>query len=220
MGGLTGVVIVILCSIFVKFMCRIMQHHRFKIQCFSLFLAVFMAGGLINISKSMAQEAQEIQAEQSPAGSQTQNPAQGSAYAVTGLPIPRFVSLASDKIFMRTGPGQKYPLMWEYNRKNLPVEIILEFDVWRKIRDYEGSEGWVHKSLLSGKRFVMVRAEEPVPLLRKPEAESRKMAMIGNNALAALESCEGDWCEIKAQGYSGWLQRKFLWGVYDAEQFN
>lgn len=178
-----------------------MQHHRFRIQCFSLFFAVLVLIGMY-VSPARAQDSDN------------------SAYAVTGLPIPRFVSFASDKIFMRTGPGQKYPLVWEYNRKNLPVEIILEFDVWRKIRDYEGAEGWVHKSLLSGKRFVMVRSEEPIAMLRKPEDSARTMARIENGAIAALETCDAEWCEVKAQGYSGWVQRKFLWGVYDTEQFN
>jgi len=78
--------------------------------------------------------------------------ADSSAFRSTELPLPRFVSLRSDKVFMRFGPGKQYPIKWVYERKWLPVEIILEFDTWRKIRDHAGEEGWVHQSLLSDRR--------------------------------------------------------------------
>lgn len=189
-----------------------MHCKAYKIQLFSLVLVLFMYLGMGMTQKSYAQNTQTAQ-ETSP---EINNP----AFSVTGLPIPRFVSLSSDKIFMRTGPGQKYPLLWQYNRKNLPVEIIMEFDVWRKIRDVEGAEGWVHKSLLSGKRFVIARSDEMIPVYNRPQSDGRLMAYIESNAIGSLETCEPEWCEIKAQGYSGWVQRKFLWGVYDTEQFN
>ena len=69
----------------------------------------------------------------------------------SGLPIPRFVSLSADKVFVRTGPALRYPIKWVYQRENMPVEIIQEFDTWRKIRDMDGDDGWVHQSLLSAR---------------------------------------------------------------------
>ncbi|MFP4312787.1 MAG: SH3 domain-containing protein [Alphaproteobacteria bacterium] len=139
------------------------------------------------------------------------------AFSVTGYPIPRFVSLSSDKVYMRSGPGRKYPVLWEYQRKGLPVEVVMEFDVWRKIRDYEGTQGWVHRSLLSGKRTAIINHEDLVPIKRKPKESARLMAYIQPLALLSLEECDNEWCFIEAQGYSGWVQRKFLWGVYEGE---
>lgn len=143
-----------------------------------------------------------------------------AAFSNTGLPIPRFVSLASDKVFMRTGPGSKYPVTWEYQRKGLPVEITMEFDVWRKIKDSEGTEGWVHKSLLAGKRYGLVQAEDLVQVLRKPEEGARLMAYVQQDAVVALEECRKAWCKVTAQGYQGWMERKFIWGVYEGEEFD
>ena len=143
-----------------------------------------------------------------------------NAFSNTGLPLPRFVSLASDKVYMRSGPGTKYPVLWEFKRKNYPVEIIMEFDIWRKIRSEDGTEGWVHKSLLSGRRFVTVQADDLVPLHRKPDEASRLMAYIEPGAIASLDECQALWCKISSQGYEGWIQRKFLWGVYDTEILN
>lgn len=142
----------------------------------------------------------------------------------SGLKIPRFVSLASDKVFVRTGPALRYPIKWVFAKKGLPVEIVQEFDTWRKIRDLEGEEGWIHTSLLSGKHRAIVksgdRGEDRTYLLRKPIAEGKKMAQLENNVIVAVESCSGAWCSVNSSGYKGWIERKSLWGVYETEELD
>ena len=86
-------------------------------------------------------------------------PAWAQAGRSTGLPLPRFVSLAAERVNVRFGPGKQYPVNWMFARQGLPVEIIEEFDTWRKIRDHDGEEGWVHSSLLSSRRTIMVIGE-------------------------------------------------------------
>lgn len=140
-----------------------------------------------------------------------------SAFSVTGFPLPRFVSLASDKVYLRIGPGTKYPVLWEYQRKGLPVEIVMEFDVWRKIKDHEGTQGWVHKSLLSGKRTAISAHDDLIEIKRKPESKSRLMAYAEPKSVLSLEECMPQWCRIEAQGYSGFVERKYLWGIYENE---
>lgn len=134
------------------------------------------------------------------------------------LPIPRFVTLATDEVNVRSGPGIRYPIRTIIRKQGLPVEIIREFDVWRQVRDREGEDGWVHKSMLSGKRAVIVMGEVE-PLLRKPEAEARAVARLEPGVVAALETCKGEWCEIEVGGYGGWMMREKLWGVYPEESF-
>ncbi|HEU4839271.1 MAG TPA: SH3 domain-containing protein [Micavibrio sp.] len=152
-------------------------------------------------------------------------PAQSGPVADTGksssgLPIPRFVSLAADKVFVRTGPALRYPIKWVYQRQNLPVEIIQEFDTWRKIRDMDGDDGWVHQSLLSGDRYAIVKGEINLAVRKEPGANSRISAFYEPDVVASLSGCEGEWCRVRSEGYEGWAERKFLWGIYDSEDFD
>lgn len=137
---------------------------------------------------------------------------------VTKLPIPRFVSLRGDKVYARTGPGTRYPVKWTYQRKNLPVEIVNEFDTWRKVRDVDGEEGWVHQSLLSGKRYVMVNSDTPIPFYYKPTEADRVVALIESQAILGINECNGAWCSLSKSGYDGWIAYDLLWGVYEGEQ--
>ncbi len=138
----------------------------------------------------------------------------------SGLPIPRFVSLASNKVFVRTGPALRYPIKWVYQREHLPVEIVQEFDTWRKIRDMDGDDGWIHQSLLSGDRYGIVKGEANLPLRKAPVGEARILALLEQNVVASINQCNGAWCQVMAEGYTGWTERKFLWGIYDSEDFD
>lgn len=141
-------------------------------------------------------------------------------YNNSGLPIPRFVSLKSDKVFVRAGPGLRYPIKWVFKKEGLPVEIIQEFDTWRKIRDRDGEEGWAHKTLLSGKRKGLVIAEKGAALMRKPVTGAQPVALLEPKVLVALSQCHGGWCSGEAEGFKGWIERKSLWGIYETEELD
>jgi SH3-like domain-containing protein len=159
-------------------------------------------------------------------------PAVGSAgeankmevFHTSGLPLPRFVSLKDEKTHVRAGPGEKYPIQWVIERKSLPVEIVLEFENWRKIKDIEGQEGWVFQGLLSGERTGLIQAKDKVPVYKKPYDKIDKNSILSiylePSVLVRIEECEGGWCEIESSGFSGWLQRKYIWGVYESENFD
>ncbi len=134
----------------------------------------------------------------------------------TGLPLPRFVSLAADRVNVRYGPGKQYPIDWVYARKGLPVEIIEEFDTWRKIRDYENQEGWVHSSLLSSRRTIMVTGEVR-ELRRTPDQSGRVVLRAEPSVVGRLFDCEENWCRIEIEGRRGWLQRSEFWGTRPGE---
>lgn len=137
----------------------------------------------------------------------------------SGPKTPRFVSLGSSEINVRTGPGSQYPIAWKYVRAGLPVEIVAEFEYWRKIRDQDGSVGWVHKSLLSGKRFVIVTGAARVVFDESSET-SRPLVRLEAGVVARLNRCRGDWCRVDIEGYRGWLKRSWLWGIYPDETVN
>jgi SH3-like domain-containing protein len=130
--------------------------------------------------------------------------------------MPRFASLRADAVNLRAGPGDRYPIQWVYQRKGLPVEITAAFDVWRKIRDFEGVEGWVHQRMIAAQRNVMVQGG--LRTLRvAPDPNAAPVARAEAGAVARLVECRGAWCEIEAQGTTGWLMRSDVWGVYPDE---
>lgn len=134
----------------------------------------------------------------------------------SGLPVPRFVTLRSGQVNVRTGPGKSYPIEWVFTRPGMPVEITAEFDTWRRIRDWEGSEGWVHQSMLSGKRSIMIRGETRT-ILKEARDGAPAVARAEPGVMGWLQRCQGPWCEVNLQGYKGWLPRDAFWGVYENE---
>ena len=143
-------------------------------------------------------------------------PAWAQAGRSTGLPLPRFVSLAAERVNVRFGPGKQYPVNWMFARQGLPVEIIEEFDTWRKIRDHDGEEGWVHASLLSSRRTIMVIGEVR-SLRRTPSTDAREVLRAEPGVIGDLFDCEETWCRVEIEGRRGWLQRSEFWGTRPGE---
>jgi len=144
-----------------------------------------------------------------------------AAGAVSGLRVPRFVSLKSDRVNVRSGPNKDQEVRWVYTRAGMPVEIIAEFENWRRIRDWEGAEGWVYHSLLSGKRTAVVvpsLKDDLVPLYESADAESSVVARLQSGVLGQLKSCNGLWCEFAGKNFSGWIRQERLWGAYPNEK--
>ncbi|MCM0019237.1 MAG: SH3 domain-containing protein [Tagaea sp.] len=135
------------------------------------------------------------------------------------LPIPRFVSLRSEEVNLRTGPGVRYPVEWVFVRRQMPVEILQEFENWRRVRDREGTEGWVHQSMLAGRRtgVVLGEAGRALDLKRRPEDGAPALARVEPGVIATLIECAGPWCRVEAGGFRGWLPRAGIWGVYAQE---
>ena len=158
-----------------------------------------------------------------PSQSQPQAAAQGQAAGTaSGLPVPRFVSLKSDKVNMHIGPAKTYEVKWLYQRAGLPVEITAEFETWRRIRDADGTEGWVYHSLLSGRRTGMVTAkgaDDLVTLYEKPDLQSAVTARLERGVIASVKRCSGEgWCYLAGRGFEGFVQQTRLWGVYPNEK--
>ena len=150
-----------------------------------------------------------------PAAAQTGGAATGEA-GPSGLPLPRFVTLRAAKVNLRSGPGIRYPIEWVFSRKGLPVEVIDEFETWRRVRDWQGSEGWVHQSMLSGQRGAMVVGATRI-LRRAPEAGAPALAEVQVQVVGRLHRCENGWCRIEAKGFEGWLRQGEIYGAYPGE---
>lgn len=136
----------------------------------------------------------------------------------TGQPLPRFMTLKSDKVHMRTGPGIKYPITYVYQREGMPLKVVREFDVWREVVDLDGTKGWMHSSTLSLKRMAMVTASG-VNVMENAAASSPVVALAEKGAVIELLVCDADWCRIKSGRQRGWIQKRYLWGVFSDEAF-
>jgi len=141
----------------------------------------------------------------------------------SGLPLPRFVSLKADRVNVRRGPGFDHEIAWVFLRAGLPVEIIAEFDTWRRIRDSEGAEGWVLGSLLSGRRTALVapwlkgESAKTFPLRAEDDTDARVVSRVGPSVLVDIMSCGAQWCNVGTRGIRGWIRQDALWGVYPGE---
>jgi SH3-like domain-containing protein len=141
--------------------------------------------------------------------------------AASGLPVPRYVSLKSDRVNLREGPSKDHRTTWVFQRAGLPVEITAESETWRRIRDSEGVEGWVLHSLLSGRRTALVapwRKNDSLLLYSKPNEKSDPVARLQANVIGGIAKCDGAWCRISGEGFDGYIQQTNLWGVYPNEK--
>jgi SH3-like domain-containing protein len=141
--------------------------------------------------------------------------------SASGLPIPRYVSLKSDRVNLREGPSKDHRTIWVFQRAGLPVEITAEFEIWRKVRDSEGAEGWVLHSLLSGRRTALVapwkKGVDSI-LYSKASSKSVPVAKLQSNVIASVRACDGSWCHISGEGFDGYVEQSNLWGVYPNEK--
>ena len=133
--------------------------------------------------------------------------------------IPRYVSIKSTKANLRVGPDMNYPIILQYNFLNLPLRIDSEYDMWRKVTDIENNIGWIHTTLLSNKRFGIIKDNNNLfSIFNNPNGKI--IGKIGGGYLVELKICEGKWCKIKINKYKGWLKKNYIWGVSENENFN
>lgn len=134
----------------------------------------------------------------------------------SGLPVPRFVSIGAGEANMRTGPGERYPISWVYRREGLPLEVIAEYGIWRKVRDPHGTTGWMNKNLLSGDRTAFVTRTIRT-LHAKSDVASKPVWRVEPGTVAKIVVCEEAWCQLSIDGRSGYILRDQIWGVYREE---
>jgi SH3-like domain-containing protein len=145
--------------------------------------------------------------------------------SISGLPVPRFVSLKPARVNLRVGPNKDHEVTWTYTKAALPVEVTAEFENWRRVRDWDGTEGWVYHSLLSGRRTAMVLArtkakDELLPLRDAANKTAVVTARLQPGVVGIVKRCTGFWCRLTGEGYDGWIEQDRLWGVYPNEKID
>jgi len=139
-------------------------------------------------------------------------------YSLYAQSIPRYVSLKSEQANLRVGPSKDYPIILQYTYPTMPLKVIGEYEKWRKVIDIEKNEGWIFVNLLSSKRFGIINPKEnSIKVFKKPN--DKIIGEIGKGNIVKLNKCMNNWCKIKIQSYNGWVKSKFIWGVFDNENF-
>jgi len=131
---------------------------------------------------------------------------------VTNLPLPRFVSMEASKGNVRRGPSLTHRIDWVFTQKGMPLQITAEYGNWRRVRDRDGAGGWMHYSLLSGARTVIVEADM-ADLLAQPQPDARRVARLESGVIARVKECTRDWCRLSVAGIDGWTVKADIWGV-------
>lgn len=134
----------------------------------------------------------------------------------SGLPLPRFVSLRSDEVNLRTGPGTRYPIEWVFRRQGLPVEVVAEYDVWFRVRDADGVVGWVLRGMVTGRRMALIHGASR-NLLKDDDPAAPTVARLENGATGKIMSCRKDWCRLEFENVKGYLRKSEFWGAYPDE---
>ncbi|NGO65047.1 SH3 domain-containing protein [Rhizobium daejeonense] len=152
--------------------------------------------------------------------------AQAVAKGSSGLPLPRFVSLKAKRVNLRIGPSTDYAVSWLYLKSGLPVEIIQEYENWRRIRDADGTEGWVSQTLLSGERTAVAapwmrgNGDSVFVSMRQDSLPNASVvAKLEPGVVVRLNECNGNWCRVEAGGVKGWVNQGEIWGAYPGEAF-
>ena len=174
-----------------------------RVAVFGLGLALGFAAGLSGVGSALA------------AGGTA--PGKGP---VTGYPMPRYVSLKTDKTFVRRGPSEDHRIDWEFLRKGMPVRVVAEHGPWRRVQDMDDVTGWVHSIMLSGRRTAVVTAPKASFLLDAPELGAARRAELRPGVILRLEECGPVWCLAEAAGHEGWVPKADIWGVDGAEEFD
>jgi SH3-like domain-containing protein len=160
-----------------------------------------------------------VEALPTPGAAPQQQRQQSIVSSSTGLPIPRYASMGASQVNMRSGPGEQYPISWVYKREALPVEIVQEFGPWRKVKDMDGIEGWVNGNLLSDQRTGLVLGQTRL-LYSSNDSASRPLYRIEKGVVAKIVVCDEGWCQLNADGKTGFILREHIWGTYTGENFN
>jgi SH3-like domain-containing protein len=137
----------------------------------------------------------------------------------TGLPLPRYVSLAATEVNFRKGPGEQYPITWVYRREGLPVKVVREFGDWRRVIDMDGYEGWVKENLLSPQRAGVVLGATRL-MFSDPDTQSRPVWRVQEGVVGKIVLCEDAWCQLNIDGKTGYILRVNIWGAEKDENFN
>ena len=132
---------------------------------------------------------------------------------------PYYVSLDRDKVFLREGPTYQHRVLWTYQRKGLPLRVIAQYDVWRRVKDKDGTVGWILDSMLSRGRMAVVAGRVEAPVHSSADPSSDVIALAQPGVMAKLKTCQPAACKVNIGRVTGWLEKKNIWGVDEGETF-
>ncbi len=172
--------------------------------------------GVVFLLQTVASDAQTEQQNDATAGipeAVSQEPSVGTE---TKLPLPRFVSLKASRANVRRGPSRRHRVDWELLKVGIPLEIVAEFGLWRQIRTWGEVSGWIYFSVLTGTRTAVVTSESTA-MRSSPDDQAPTIARVHRDSIGRIERCNPNWCKLQVEKYSGWIDKKAIWGIKPGE---
>ncbi len=123
----------------------------------------------------------------------------------------QYLSLRTEGANGRRGPGLEHRIDWIYERAGLPLLVLGESGPWRRVRDPDGAEVWMHMRNLDARAMAYVRTA--AEMRRNPRPNSGVKAHLDPGVIGALTGCENGWARVAVGGRVGWVDPAALWGA-------
>lgn len=124
-----------------------------------------------------------------------------------------FKSIGAIPVVLYDAPSLKGGKLYAAPR-GMPVEVILTYGAWSKVRDMAGDLSWVESKELVVRRNVIVRVPN-AKVRATPDENAALVFSADKNVLLELaESIAGGWIKVKHRdGQMGYIKISEVWGV-------
>jgi SH3-like domain-containing protein len=130
--------------------------------------------------------------------------------------LAEMLSVKGEKVNLRSGPGKKYIVKWEYG-DGFPLVVIKKKGKWIKVKDFEGDQGWIHKNLLVDEPRMIVKVNrsqnKSVNIRKLPGTNQKVVGKAYYGVVFTTIKQKSGWVNVKHDtGLKGWIKRSLLWG--------
>jgi len=131
----------------------------------------------------------------------------GAAHAL------EFKSIGASPVVLYDAPSAKGGKLYVAPR-GMPVELILTYGTWSKVRDMAGDLSWVESKELVARRNVVVRAANAKIRAAADESSAVIFSADKNVLLEMVEPAAGGWLKVKhTDGQIGYVKASEVWGI-------
>ena len=138
------------------------------------------------------------------------------AVALSATAHAKMLSISGDDVNMRSGPGTNYRVMWELS-EGFPLMVLRKKGTWYRVRDFEGTIGWVHEDVTKTTPHVIVKvhknSKKRINIRSGPGTKYRIVAKAYYGVVFTTLEQKHGWAKVQHEkGVTGWIKRSLLWG--------
>lgn len=128
----------------------------------------------------------------------------------SSVALAQRLTVKSDIANIRSGPGINYDILWQVEKYH-PLMVLNKKDQWYHFRDFEGDEGWIHRSLLGQIPSVITKSEK-CNVRSGPGTGYKILFTVEKGIPFRVLARNGNWIRIQhADGDKGWIHKSLVW---------